>query len=44
VVHAATSTRTSAAFLGFYRPFWQATLDDLARYVERPRRKEKERK
>jgi len=36
--------QTAVAFLGFYRPFWEATLDDLARYVERPRRKGKEKR
>jgi DNA-binding transcriptional ArsR family regulator len=40
----AAPLQRAAAFLGFYRPFWEATLDDLARYVERPRRQEKERK
>jgi DNA-binding transcriptional ArsR family regulator len=33
--------QTAVVFLGFYRPFWEATLDDLARYVEQPRRKKR---
>src|ERR1043166_1613731 len=27
----------ASAFLACYRPFWEATLDQLARYVETPR-------
>jgi DNA-binding transcriptional ArsR family regulator len=29
----------AAAFLAVYRPFWEQTLDELARYVEQPDRK-----
>jgi DNA-binding transcriptional ArsR family regulator len=28
------------AFLGRYRPFWESTLEELARYVEGPSQKE----
>jgi DNA-binding transcriptional ArsR family regulator len=28
----------AATFLARYRPFWESTLDELARYVERPER------
>jgi DNA-binding transcriptional ArsR family regulator len=27
---------SAASFLARYRPFWERTLDELARYVERP--------
>jgi DNA-binding transcriptional ArsR family regulator len=27
---------SAASFLGRYRPFWEGTLDELARYVEQP--------
>jgi DNA-binding transcriptional ArsR family regulator len=29
----------AASFLARYRPFWESTLDELARYVERSQRK-----
>ncbi len=28
--------QTAATFLARYRPFWEGTLDELARYVESP--------
>jgi DNA-binding transcriptional ArsR family regulator len=31
----------AVTFLAAYRPFWQRTLDELARYVERPRAKKR---
>lgn len=33
--------RSAASFLALYRPFWEQTLDELARYVEGPRKKRK---
>jgi DNA-binding transcriptional ArsR family regulator len=34
----AAPLQDAAAFLAVYRPFWGRTLDELARYVERPAR------
>jgi DNA-binding transcriptional ArsR family regulator len=32
---------SAASFLARYRPFWESTLDELARYVEEPPSKKK---
>jgi len=34
----------AVAFLARYRPFWESTLDELARYVEGPREKSEKKK
>lgn len=34
----------AVSFLAAYQPFWQKTLDELARYVERPRAKKRGRR
>src|SRR5258708_7243517 len=38
---AAGPLESAASFLGRYQPFWEHTLDELARYVESPSPKKK---
>jgi DNA-binding transcriptional ArsR family regulator len=37
----AAPLESAASFLGRYQPFWEHTLDELARYVESPSPKKK---
>jgi DNA-binding transcriptional ArsR family regulator len=37
----AAPLESAVSFLAAYQPFWQRTLDELARYVERPRGKKR---